>query len=273
MIDVHTHLHPPRLFAAIRRWFATNSRWDLSGQPTDPFDVAAVYRRAGVERFVFCSYAHKPGMAAELNAWLTHTARELDRYGIPLATVHPEDPDPRGDLVRALDDGAAGLKLHEDVQRLRIDDPRLDPVLAELERREAIVLVHAGHIPWSQETHGAPARIARVLERHPRLKVIVAHLGAPDTHEYLRMMPAYPTLHLDTTMALAPKSPMYHPVTADELAQHSDRILYGTDFPNVPYAYESERAGIIALQLPANAERAILHDNAQRLLAPFLSDG
>lgn len=270
MIDVHTHLHPPRLFEAIRRWFAAHSRWDLSGQPTDPHEVAAVYRNAGVERFVFCSYAHKPGMAAELNAWLTQTSRALDRYGIALATVHLDDPGPLADLVRALDDGAAGLKIHEDVQNLRIDDARFTPVLSELERREGVVLVHLGHIPWSQETHDGPRRIAGVLDRHPRLKLIVAHLGAPDTQAYFQLMPSYPTLHLDTTMALAPDSPMHYPVSAGDAARHSDRILYGTDFPNVPYDYLSESRGIAAMKLPSDAQRAILHDNAQRLLAPFL---
>jgi predicted TIM-barrel fold metal-dependent hydrolase len=270
LIDVHTHLHPPRLFAAIRRWFAANSRWDLTQQPTDPFEVAEVYRNAGVERFVFCSYAHKPDMAAELNTWLTDTARALDRYGIALATVHLDDRNPHGDLVDALDRGAAGLKIHEDVQGLRIDDARFTPVLAELERREAIVLAHVGHIPWSRETDDGPRRIAAVLERHPQLKLIVAHLGSPDTQAYLRMTQAYPTLHLDTTMALAPNSPMKTAFSADDATRYQRHVLYGTDFPNIPYEYLSERKGIEAMELPPDALRAIFHDNAARLLAPFL---
>ncbi len=270
MIDIHTHLHPPRLFAAIRRWFAVNSTWDLSHQPTDPFEVAEIYRAAGVERFVFCSYAHLPGMAADLNTWLTETARRLNRYGIPLATVHLDDPAPLADLICALDNGAAGLKIHEDVQRLRIDDARFTPLLAQLERREAIVLTHLGHIPWSTETYDGPARIAAVLNRHPRLKLIVAHLGAPDTQTYFEMMQRYPTLHLDTTMMLAPDSPMKYRLNPQDAARHADRILYGTDFPNVPYDYLSESSGIAALNLPAPAEQAILHTNALRLLTPFL---
>src|SRR5579883_3534680 len=89
LIDIHTHLHPPRLFAAIRRWFAERSTWKLE-EPTEPSQVAATLRSYGVERFVFCSYAHRPGMARSLNAWLTQTARDLHGYGVPLATVHPD---------------------------------------------------------------------------------------------------------------------------------------------------------------------------------------
>jgi predicted TIM-barrel fold metal-dependent hydrolase len=43
-------------------------------------------------------------------------------------------------------------------------------------------------------------------------------------------------------------------------------VLYGTDFPNVPYEYERELRGIEALDLPPDVLRAVLHDNAARLL-------
>ena len=45
--DAHTHLHPPRLFAAIRRWFDEHTDWNLRG-PTEPAEVAAALRAAGV---------------------------------------------------------------------------------------------------------------------------------------------------------------------------------------------------------------------------------
>src|SRR5476651_1161917 len=138
MIDVHTHLHPPRLFAAIRRWFAERSDWQLE-HPTEPAVVASALRAAGVERFVFCSYAHKPGMARELNAWLAQTSREIGGYGLPLGTVHLDDPDYVGDLRAALDDGCIGLKIHENVQQLAIEDDRFAPVFSLLEEREGFV--------------------------------------------------------------------------------------------------------------------------------------
>ena len=126
MIDIHTHLHPPKLFAAIRRWFAERSDWDLSAQPTEPHAVAAVLRDAGVERFVFFSYAHKTGMARELNAWLAATAADLGGFGLALGTVHLDDEAYLEDLRLALDAGCIGIKLHENVQNLAIDDARFD---------------------------------------------------------------------------------------------------------------------------------------------------
>jgi len=269
LIDVHTHLHPPRLFAAIRRWFAERSTWDLSAHPTEPHAVAAALRAAGVERFVFFSYAHKPGMARELNAWLAQTAHDLHGYGLPLATVHPDDPAPVDDLMTALEGGCIGLKLHEDVARLAIDDPRFDPVYRRLAERRGFLLAHVGPIPWAYPERAGAARVERVLVRHPDLDVIVAHFGVPDTQRYFELMDEHEHLHLDTTMVFAQGSPVgWGPLPADRAAieAHAHRILYGTDYPNVPYEYGTERAGIERLGLPTDAMRAILHDNAARLI-------
>jgi uncharacterized protein len=275
VIDIHTHLHPPRLFAAIRRWFAERSSWDLSGQPTKPHDVAAVLRAAGVDRFVFCSYAHKPGIARELNAWLVETSRALGGYGLPLATIHLDD-DYVADLRAALDEGCIGLKLHEDVQRLACDDERFDPAYEELASRDCFVLVHVGPIPWAHRKREGLERIDRVLERHPSLRVVVAHFGVPDTMDYFELMPRRTNLYLDTTMVFAPASPMVLSVVdswahAAAIERYADRVVYGTDFPNVPHAYGSERDGIESLGLSAATLRSVLHDNAKRLIESALS--
>ncbi|MGP6157667.1 MAG: amidohydrolase family protein [Vulcanimicrobiaceae bacterium] len=274
MIDVHTHLHPPKLFGAIRRWFAERSSWDLSEQPTEPHEVAATLRAAGVERFVFCSYAHKPGLARELNGWLAQVSRSLGRYGLPLATAHLDDKDPFGDVRDALDDGCVGLKIHEDVQRVAVDDPRFDPIYELLAERRGFVLAHVGPIPWQyQPLHGL-TRVSRVLERHPSLAFVVAHLGRPDTAGYFELMTRHPQLYLDTTMVFAPPSPLRHEAFHDRalLRVHARNVLYGTDFPNAPYPYDSERRGLQALALGSTAENAILRDNAARLLRQVIGN-
>jgi len=272
MIDVHTHLHPPRLFAAIRRWFAERSEWDLAAHPTEPHAVAAALRAAGVERFVFFSYAHRAGMARDLNEWLASAARDLGGFGLPLATVHLDDATYAGDMRSALDDGCIGLKVHEDVQRLGVDDARFDPVYRTLADRGAFLLAHVGPIPWSYPRDAGAARIARVLERHPDLNVVVAHFGAPDTLRYFELMARHPRLYLDTTMVFAANSPVGNlaGIETTLIEAHAARILYGTDFPNIPYPYDRERAGIERLGLPAEALEAILRGNAARLIANAL---
>ena len=263
VVDVHTHLHPPRLFAAIRRWFAERSTWRLE-HPTEPADVAAALRAHGVERFVFCSYAHRPGIARSLNAWLAQTSRDLGGYGLALATIHPGDPGYLDDLRSALADGCIGLKLHEDVQRLHLDDDRLTPVFSALEPR-GFVLVHVGPTPWRSDPTAAQ-RVESVLRRHPQVPFVVAHMGYPDATPYLTLMQSYSNLYLDTTMAFAAKSPMKRAVDADAVKQNAARIVYGTDFPNIPYEYDGELTALQSMGLGDDALRKITHENALGLI-------
>lgn len=263
MLDVHTHLHPPRLFAAIRRWFAERSSWQID-HPTEPRKVAAALREAGVERFVFCSYAHKPGMARDLNAWLGRTSRDLAGYGLPLATVHLDDPGAADDLRDALEDGCIGLKIHEDVQGLAVDDARFDPLYARLADHEGFVLAHIGPIPWRQDTREGPRRVAGVLARHPRLRFVVAHMGVPDTLAYFALAAECPNLFIDTTMAFASPD-LRTTASGAEIEAACGSIVYGSDFPNIPFEYAADRRAIAGLGLSTGAVQAIFGENARRL--------
>jgi predicted TIM-barrel fold metal-dependent hydrolase len=268
VIDVHTHLHPPRLFAAIRRWFAERSSWVLE-HPTEPHEVVRALREQGVERFAFCSYAHKPGIARDLNRWLNATARELGAGAVPLGTVHVDDPDPAGDMRDALRGGCAGLKVHEDVQRFGLDDPRLAGALGAVAEHEGFVLAHVGHIPWSDDTNDGPRRVAQVLERHPRLRIVVAHFGMPDYARYLDLAEREPRLFLDTTMAFAPESPSRIAVAREDVERGARQIVLGTDWPNIPYPYDGDLRGLRALGLRDETLRAITTENARRLTPAF----
>jgi predicted TIM-barrel fold metal-dependent hydrolase len=52
------------------------------------------------------------------------------------------------------------------------------------------------------------------------------------------------------------------------LAHAGDRILLGSDFPNIPYPYLHQLAALARLDLGAPWLRAVCHDNAVRLLGP-----
>jgi len=265
MIDIHTHLHPPKLFRAIRKWFSENSSWKLT-YPTQPADVAAHLRNCGVTRFVFCSYAHKAGIAEEINNWLIQTSNELGRFGVPLATVHPSDGNYIEYYEMALDNGCVGLKIHEDVQKLSINDAALDPILEISSRHGAFVLVHVGSIPWTSHSNDGPQRLRTVLGRYPSLSIIVAHMGVPDTAQYLQIAEDHPNLYLDTTMTLAPESPFYSPIAGDIFEAHADRLIYGSDFPNIPYSYEQDIRAIEELSSNPRVRQAVFEDNAGKLL-------
>jgi len=114
-----------------------------------------------------------------------------------------------------------------------------------------------------------PGPIGRVLARHPNLALVVAHLGTPEYADFLNLAEHYPNVHLDTTMAftdfveqIAPFPPGLRP----QLTDLGDRIVLGSDYPNIPYPYAHQIAALHRLDLGDDWLRAVLHDNGARLL-------
>ena len=56
----------------------------------------------------------------------------------------------------------------------------------------------------------------------------------------------------------------YFPIdsTPDLSEWRSDRIIFGTDFPNLPYAWDREIKKIVSLNIPAATLARILGQNA-----------
>ncbi|MEZ4463053.1 MAG: amidohydrolase family protein [bacterium] len=99
----------------------------------------------------------------------------------------------------------------------------------------------------------AAAAIERVLRRYPTLRLCVPHLGADEFPDYVRMMHRYDTLWLDTTMVVGDYLPA--DVPWDDALARPERLMYGSDFPNIPYAYSRELERLIE-RLPDPAARA-----------------
>ena len=265
-VDAHVHLHPEPLARAIERWFAAHG-W-VNAHAFDPAAVADTLRARGVHRFCFFSYAHKPGMSRELNRWLSAQAARLPDT-VALGTLHPDDPDLDAVAAEATGElGLRGFKFHHSVQRFHVDDERLFGVYERAEAAGHVFVLHVGTMPYRDPFTGVE-RFARLMARFPRLRVCVAHMGAFQSAEFLALLARYPHLHVDTTMAMSALATPY--VGADptavsnaDLVAHQDRILFGSDFPLIPYDYDEERRWAWERGLDASVRRKILHDNALR---------
>ncbi|MFL5398481.1 MAG: amidohydrolase family protein, partial [Myxococcales bacterium] len=154
--------------------------------------------------------------------------------------------------------------------------------------------IHCGREPASagykvpvHEISGA-ALLRRALERHNSTICIVPHLGWDEPDEFEAMLAEFPNLYLDTTMViegfLHGRDRMQqmvksisgaHAVGAGVFCRAKivkriverwpNRILYGTDFPNLPYGWSHELSAIRALGLPTTTEELLLGGNADRL--------
>src|SRR5579885_2072984 len=269
IFDVHVHLFPERLFKAIWDWFEKNG-WTVRYQ-IQADEAVRRLREIGVARFVLLNYAHKPGMSESLNAW-THEFCKKYSDIIPFGAIHPEDHDVAGELDRCFRDyGFQGLKFHTHVTGIRPDDERMFPIYEKLVEHDRWLMLHSGNGPslrgYKEQTrHVSGAVFTRnMLRRFPRMKVIVPHLGADEFEEFFALMEEFPNLRMDTTMAVSGFFPVEVPW--EKIERFSDRILYGSDFPNIPYEMSTEIAAIHKSPLSENAKRRILRENAERILA------
>ena len=100
---------------------------------------------------------------------------------------------------------------------------------------------------------------------------MVAHLRAPEYGRLLDLAERYPNVHLDTTMVGTDFMDRLAPVPADvlpRLADCRDRVVLGTDFPNIPYAFAEQLAALERFELGEDWLRAVCWDNGLRLLGP-----
>jgi predicted TIM-barrel fold metal-dependent hydrolase len=109
-------------------------------------------------------------------------------------------------------------------------------------------------------------RIARALTDWPKLKICVPHLGADEYPAYEKLLERFDNLWLDTTMVLAEYFPF--PVPVRLLRARPERVLYGTDFPNIPYAWDRELKKIRSFGLPEPDLAGLLGANALSLYGP-----
>ncbi|KHL19619.1 UNVERIFIED_CONTAM: amidohydrolase [Mumia flava] len=269
LFDAHVHFLPPRVMQKVWSYFdaagpLTGREWPITYRWSDGERVAHL-ERMGVLRFSALPYAHKPGIAEFLNDWAADFA---DTYGNALrsATFYPEPE--AGAYVRArIDAGTEIFKTHIQVGEFDPTDPMLDEVWGALTDSQTPVVVHAGSGPAPGRFTG-PELIGRVLAAFPTLPMIVAHMGVPEYGAFLDFAERYPNVRLDTTMVFTDFTEETTPFPTDDLGRLKDlqpRVLLGSDFPNIPYAYAHQVEALARLDLGDDWLRDVLWRNGLAL--------
>ena len=268
VVDVHTHFMPRNVLEKVWAYFDTagplvGHEWPIAYREPEEQRLTRL-RSYGVEHFTSLVYPHRPGMAAWLNDWAAGFATRTPDC-LHSATFYPEEG--AGSYVSAaVEAGAAVFKAHVQVGAYDPADPLLDPVWGVLEDAGAPVVIHCGSGP-RPGAHTGPEPVRAVLRRFPRLVLVVAHMGLPEYPEFLDLALSHPSVHLDTTMAFTDFIEFTTPADPDRarLRALADRILFGTDFPNIPYPYLHQVEALERLELGDDWMRAVLRENAVRL--------
>jgi predicted TIM-barrel fold metal-dependent hydrolase len=270
LVDSHVHFLPPRMQKKVWKFFEDGAahygtEWPIAYAIPSMAERLAILAGLGVRAFPTLPYPHKPGMAAWLNDWSAEFAAAHPQV-LQSATFYPE-PEAPVYVAEALDRGARVFKVHVQVGDFDPRDPLLDAVWARLAGSGTPVVIHCGSGP-RRGRHTGPAPVTAVLERHPGLRLVIAHLGMPEYRAFLDLAERYERVHLDTTMFATDFTEALMPFDRADLPRLAglrDKVLLGTDFPSIPYPYAHQLAALHRLGLGEEWLRAVLWGNGARL--------
>jgi hypothetical protein len=265
--DIHVHFMPDPVLRKVWAYFdaVPGNRWEVRYR-FDEAERLRILGELGVLAHTALVYPHKPGMAEWLNDWGVGFAQ--DNGGcVQTGTFYPES-DVDSYVARALERGTRVFKAHLQVGAYDPRDPLLDRVWGMLADAGTPVVCHCASAPLAGRYTG-PGPMGEVLRRHPELTLVVAHTGSPEYAEFLGYAQRYPNVYLDTTMTFTDFTTRQSPFPPDllpRLRDLADRVVLGSDFPNIPYPYAHQIEALIRLDLGDDWLRRVLHGNGMRLL-------
>ena len=264
IIDAHVHIFPQEIFASIWKWFDDNA-WHIRYQMSSAriFDFLLSH---GVKHIIALQYAHKPKIARQLNSYMAEQCRALADSVTGMATVYPGEDDAADILQEAFDAGLGGLKLHAHVQCFDMNSDTMDPLYECCQVNKKPMVIHAGREPKSTAYRCDPyqlcnaKKVEKIIKNFPDLKICVPHLGFDEISTYRKLVENYDNLWLDTTMAIAGYFPVEEKITLG--GYRPDRVMYGSDFPNIPYEWDRELKILAAAKISGETLESIAYKNA-----------
>ena len=214
LIDMHTHL-----------WMGQ----DLSQNKRAMIKTSEIF---GVDRIYLSSlggFYPDEAEITELNRMTAQFMREEPGFVKGYCYLNPRHSNCMEELKRGIGEyGMSGVKLW--VATL-CDDPLVFPIVEQCIRCNVPLLVHAFHKAVGQlEYESRGEHVARLANRYPEARLIMAHLGANPWRE-LRPVRGCNNVWTDFSGSIA------HP---DDLAYAKEmlganRLLFGTDMPDISF--------------------------------------
>jgi predicted TIM-barrel fold metal-dependent hydrolase len=212
------------------------------------------------------------GRLQRRNDWTCEVARQHPQL---VAFISLDPSMSEQELVAEIDlrreQGADGIKLHPANQRFYPNDRRLWPVYDRAQELGLPIIFHSGTFPLSAQTtdYAHPKHFPDVLAAFPRLTAVMAHLAFGDFAACADLARAYPNVFFDCCGVI--NGTEKQPALSDEEAAAAmrqvgaERVMFGSDYPWYDPVLDAAR--VQRLPLTDAEKQAVLHDNAQRILA------
>jgi 6-methylsalicylate decarboxylase len=195
-----------------------------------------------------------------------------------------------------------GVTLHTHYDGIYLGDNRLDPVMADLDARSALVTIHpVSPCGWEAVSFGRPRPVLEflldttrtvvnlalsgVLDRYPSIRWVIPHAGAAlpviadrvDNFQVLFNPPGEPPIDMITTLGR-----LYYDLAGVPLPRalpallslvSPDQLVYGSDYPFTPASRVRDLAKALAAETaPGDMPLTeVMRTNALRLLPQLAS--
>jgi len=309
-IDVHQHVLPPEYAA----WLRAQGVHDAGGRELpawsaeealsvmDQHDIATAILSLSTPGVRLDPSEHGVGearaMARRVNEFTAQVVRDHPgRFGFFATLTLPDVDGALAEAGHAFDAlGAAGVILLANTQGRYLGDPADEPLLAELDRRRAVVFVHPSVLPgpavpgvppfaadFLLDTTRAAYRLVQsgAVRRHANLKIILSHAGGFLPYASHRLMLALlaeggrspgdllgdlGSFYFDTALSASPAA--LPSLLAFAKPGH---VLFGSDWPYAPTPAVSYFTGQLdaCAALDPNGHAAIDRTNAATLFPQF----
>jgi predicted TIM-barrel fold metal-dependent hydrolase len=231
--DVHTHVGEyPR---HISEKFASEARAVWPEVPLGgSLDVDYAGALADADRAVVLAFnAPAAGFVVPNDYVAAYVARDPARL-IGFGAVDPSAGTAIDELERMKGDlGLVGCKLGPIYQNVDPLGPDFLRVCGELERLELPMLIHQGttFARAGSLLQARPILIDEIALRHPRLRIVIAHLGHPWFDEAIAVVWRHPYVYADISGLVTRRWLLYQALVSAIEYRVEHKLLFGSDFP------------------------------------------
>jgi predicted TIM-barrel fold metal-dependent hydrolase len=243
IIDSHVHILPSSMrdarghLAQLDPWFDMCHRGDRSIVTAD--ELLATMDATGIDRSVCFGWPFADAaLCAEVNDHLIAVQRDHADRLTCFSTVSAAQPGAVAELRRCAESGLRGAgELNADAQGFALDSPAIDEVAEACADLGIPLVLHCsepvGH-DYPGKGTATPGPVAAFALRHPRLRLVCAHLGGglPFFAHMPEVAELCSRLWFDTAAGPFLFAPTAYRAVIDLCG--ADRLLFGSDHPLLP---------------------------------------
>jgi predicted TIM-barrel fold metal-dependent hydrolase len=164
------------------------------------------------------------------------------------------------EFLRTRRDHIHGIKLHPSVDRIKVTDPRVEPLLAYAAEEGLPVMVHCGR--WQEMS--SYALVLEVAGRYPGVRFILSHMGGDTPELEMATIDAVADGRLGNVYLGTEGVREYWAVQRAVEVLGADRVIFGSDYP---LGHPKMYLGVIdALAISPEQRSLILGGNVLRLV-------